>query len=199
MTPPDTYTTEATTAEQARRELLDRTAARIASAPRGLPPGPQHPEGVVRHTAEALAYSPPLSRPPGSTVLMFRPHFEHAIREGRKIHTCRPERKRLIQTGARLSLRIWTGTPYRSPQRVIGTAIATAYTPIELGDDSLTVGHPGSDRIGWSHNRAVLNGFARADGFDDWAELQLWMTATHGPARPLQMRIICWRDFEPAD
>jgi hypothetical protein len=50
-------------------------------------------------------------------VLMFQPRFAPLVEAGTKTQTIRPVRRRPIVVGDELSLRAWTGLPYRSPQQ----------------------------------------------------------------------------------
>jgi hypothetical protein len=90
--------------------------------------------------------------------LMFRPRFVEPILAGTKTQTIRPNRKRPIAPGTKLSLRRWAGKAYRSPQVVIREVECIATFPIEV--------------------RADLDVFARGDGFPSWdAMLQHFRSA----------------------
>lgn len=106
--------------------------------------------------------------------LMFQPQFEPMILSGRKPHTIRPKRKVPLRPGQLLSLRVWTGKPYRSKQREFAKAKVTKVVSFALGyfDAMKLDGQP----------LTVLsqNQFAYADGFDTADDMRLWFGVTHG-------------------
>ena len=109
-------------------------------------------------------------------VILFQPQFADKVRDGSKLQTIRPPRKREIHPGDELSLRRWTGAPYRSKQEVLREAVCVEVEPILLRDWSY-----GSDKH--------LDALARADGFADWPEMRDWFRATHGlPFRGVLIR-----------
>lgn len=65
-------------------------------------------------------------------VLMFKPQFAEAVHEGTKKQTVRPERKNPIKLNQELSLRQWTGLPYRSKQIILREAICTETAKINI-------------------------------------------------------------------
>lgn len=82
-------------------------------------------------------------------VVLFQRRFAPLVESGAKLQTIRLPRKRTIHAGDTLSLRTWTGAPYRSKQRPLRTATCTAVRPIVI--DSY-----------WNDDET-----ARADGFED--------------------------------
>jgi hypothetical protein len=84
-----------------------RTTARKAS-------GDAH-----QHQAGACCAQAPAAR----FVRMFKPRFARLVETGEKLQTIRPMPKRLPEIGDHLSLREWTGKPYRSKQRTLCEAI----------------------------------------------------------------------------
>lgn len=89
-------------------------------------------------------------------VLMFQPAFHEAVTTGAKRQTIRPPRKRPIRPGERLSLRAWTGTPYRSPQRVLREARCQGVERVVIDfcfDDDA---------------EALRDGFESAEDMRDW-------------------------------
>lgn len=65
-------------------------------------------------------------------VLMFQPQFAVNVESGSKTRTIRGKRKRPCQPGDLLSLRAWTGKPYRSKQRFLKAAICQEVHEIEI-------------------------------------------------------------------
>lgn len=116
--------------------------------------------------------------------LMFQPQFEPLIVSGRKYHTIRPKRKVPLRPGQPLSLRVWTGKPYRSPQREFHAANVQKVVPIRI-----------------ESNRVILDGkeltvpeikeLAWHDGFADAFSARDWFQNTHG--LPFEGEIIYWR------
>ncbi len=98
---------------------------------------------------------------------MFKPQFAPKVESGEKLQTVRPVPKRLPKPGDEISLREWTGKPYRSKQRVLRESVITKVEPFDL--DAMRF---------WSrHERDV---FARADGFYDFPEMLSWFIREHG-------------------
>lgn len=61
-------------------------------------------------------------------VILFQPRFEPLILAGTKTTTIRPTRRDgrpRARSGEQVSLRVWSGLPYRSPQREVGQALVT--------------------------------------------------------------------------
>lgn len=129
-------------------------------------------------------------------VFVFQNRFEADIVAGRKSHTIRGHRrdgKPRAKMGETISLRVWTGKPYRSKQREIARgvvdkieSIAVHSNGISLGDGTLRVWFMGE----WNHIE-MLNGFARRDGFGSWSEMRDWFKATHG--LPFSGSLVGWR------
>ena len=95
-------------------------------------------------------------------VLMFQPQFHQAVERGQKRQTIRPPRKRPVKVGDTLSLRTWSGAPYRSPQRELLRATCTAV-------DRITIDADFAD-----------DAEAMRDGFADAAEMRSWFARVHG-------------------
>ena len=117
-------------------------------------------------------------------TLMFQPQFEPLILSGRKPHTIRPKRKISLKVGQPLSLRVWTGLPYRSPQREFHSANVQKVCAIRI--DSVDIVIDGTilppllqDEMAWH------------DGFADAAALRDWFTRNHG--LPFEGELIYWR------
>jgi hypothetical protein len=115
-------------------------------------------------------------------VRMFKPQFAAVVKSGLKRQTVRPVPKRMPAPGDRISLRMWSDKPYRSPQIILREAVITEVVKIQI--------QPGRIRLaGFSditkHPRRssgdqTLDSFAMADGFESWAAMRDWFQAQHG-------------------
>lgn len=117
-------------------------------------------------------------------VLMLQPRFEEAVVSGRKPHTIRPHRRDgrpRARVGEPLSIRVWTGKPYRSKQHEIAQVVVTEVSECIVGTHAAMVDFVIMDS----------EPFARADGFADWNELTSWFRSTHG--LPFVGVLIRWR------
>ena len=115
-------------------------------------------------------------------VLLFQPRFADLVRSGAKTQTIRRDRKHPIKVGDQLSLRRWTGKPYRSKQEVLGAAQCVAEIPCLIYEYGAMVGT----------NLAVnAEGFALKDGFASFEEMREWFDSTHG--LPFSGTLIRWR------
>ena len=90
-----------------------------------------------------------------------------------------------------LSLRRWTGKPYRSKQEVIKNVVCTDVNPIFITKQNTIVwhgssfNHPGQV-IGDNRNIAIEDGFASCSDMLDWFE------KTHG--LPFMGNLIRWEE-----
>jgi hypothetical protein len=115
---------------------------------------------------------------------MFKPQFAPAVEAGTKLQTVRPVPKRMPEAGDTISLRMWTGLPYRSKQRVLRESVIESVAPIRITEDG-----PVLDSIQlWGAER---DAFAEDDGFPGWMEMREWFEATHG--LPFDGILICWK------
>lgn len=115
-------------------------------------------------------------------VRMFQPRFAPMVEAGTKLQTIRPWPKRCPAIGQRISLRAWTGKPYRSKQRVLAEGSVTDFKVVAIyPEDVVLDGVPVFDP----------DGFARADGFRDMADMLAWFAETHG--LPFHGVMICWK------
>ena len=111
-------------------------------------------------------------------VILFQPRFHDAVRSGTKRQTIRLPRKRPIRPGDPLSLRAWSGKPYRSKQTILGFGVCMAADQITIDlyfDDDAE---------------------AKRDGFDDAREMIDWFIDNHGmptPTQPFVGTRIVWR------
>jgi hypothetical protein len=93
---------------------------------------------------------------------MFKPQFAPLVESGAKLQTVRPIPNRMPKAGDRISLRMWTGKPYRSKQRVLREAAIVAVETFSLCDT-------GRELLvyvnGYELHPEQINAFAVADGF----------------------------------
>lgn len=115
------------------------------------------------------------------TVLTFQPQFVPRVLNRTKHRTMRATRRRRVCIGDRLSLRVWSGRPYMSPQQIL------------FDTDCV---HSG--RVALHHDRIAIDGeyvvdleaFAISDGFDTWQQLVAWFADAHG--LPFYGDVIAW-------
>ena len=122
-------------------------------------------------------------------VRMFKPQFAPLVEAGTKCQTVRPIPKRMPKTGDRISLREWTGKPYRSKQRVLRESEITAVEPISLCDT-------GREMLVYVNGHELhpeeINDYAKADGFKAGIEMFNWFESTHG--LPFDGVVIKWHN-----
>lgn len=121
---------------------------------------------------------------PRRFVRLFKWQFVALIKTGRKRQTVRPVPKRMPECGDVISLRAWTGKPYRSPQTIIGETSICYVADITIDEAAVTIN---GTKI---TNPAGIEAFARHDGFADWAELRTWFEREHG--LPFHGIVIAW-------
>lgn len=115
-------------------------------------------------------------------VIMFQPQFVPQIEAGTKRSTIRPRAR--CKPGDELSLRQWTGKPYRSKQReIMCRPRCKAVNDIRINNGTVSV------------NGMVLHGkeeseLARCDGFADFVAMRDWFEKTHG--LPFSGELIEW-------
>lgn len=121
-------------------------------------------------------------------VKLFKPRFAPLVEKHIKRNTIRPRPKRLPKVGDRISLRQWTGLPYRSKQRILLESIVTHVDDIRI-DKALLMGcFIWVSRIMLSFKEA--SDLARADGFGDLQDMATWFEREHG--LPFEGIIIYW-------
>jgi hypothetical protein len=121
-----------------------------------------------------------------SFVRMFKPQFADMVECGDKRQTVRPVPKRMPKTGDKISLRTWSGKPYRSKQRVLREAVISDVRTCQINDDALMVDGEWCDR--WT-----MEWFAEMDGFECWDALAEWFRENHGKL-PFCGIIIFWQN-----
>lgn len=117
-------------------------------------------------------------------VLMFMAKLAPKVRDGSKRHTVRPERKRPIKLGDRLSLRRWQGKAYRSKQVKLRAAVCTKVEPLRLTRKKLL--SIGGKRL----NATEAEAFAKADGLESFLEFAQFLEQAHG--LPFKGQVIHW-------
>jgi hypothetical protein len=121
-------------------------------------------------------------------VILFQPWGAELVRAGTKRQTIRKTAR--CKPGDMLSLRRWTGAPYRSKQEVIREEMCTDVTPIRIDPDRVTLyDDPLSDdprTLGIGEARDI----AIADGFTGLNEMLAWFENTHG--LPFYGYVIKW-------
>ena len=127
-------------------------------------------------TPEPLAGQYPAVR----WIRLFQPRFAALVESGLKLQTVRPVPKRMPKPGDTISLRAWTGAPYRSKQRVLREATIVGVDEVRIDRATIAVG--GTLRL--------LETFASQDGFASFAEMRDWFQATHG--LPFTGILITW-------
>lgn len=104
---------------------------------------------------------------------MFKPRFAALVENGTKLQTVRPRPRRMPKAGDILSLRCWTGSPYRSKQRVLRVATITKVSEIAINKAAILI----DGRILALRDEPA---FAQADGFATPEEMRAWFRETHG-------------------
>lgn len=132
---------------------------------------------------------PTKPKPEPMAVLMFRPQYRPKITSGIKSNTIRPERRRKLKIGQPVSLRVWSGKPYRSPQIEFGRAVIDTVRQIMIEPDAVTLYLPLEKITG-----AALENFAVKDGFSAWNEMVGFFRETH-KSLPFRGSLIVWRGF----
>lgn len=108
------------------------------------------------------------------TVLMFADRFVQRVKSGEKRHTIRGQRKQPIKPGDGLSLRHWSGKPYRSKQCVIHDVTCSEVWPIEISE----TGRVDMGDMILNHDEREM--LAVQDGFKNFAEMKQWHLNAHG-------------------
>lgn len=130
--------------------------------------------------------------PPKSFVRMFKPRFAALVEAGTKTQTVRPTPKRMPKPGDRISLRCWTGAPYRSKQRVLREGVIEKCERILIGAHGVLpvcVIPTSPDVLNYWPNAET---FAQRDGFATWPEMRAWFEETHG--LPFEGIVIFWQN-----
>lgn len=117
-------------------------------------------------------------------VLTFQPRFVPLVTAGAKTQTIRQQRKRPIRVGDWLSLRRWTGLPYRSKQEELRARTRCTYIGIvRMGTFAISVDNHALDQMD-------KDAFARRDGFAHHGDMVAWFQNEHG--LPFEGTLIRW-------
>lgn len=120
-------------------------------------------------------------------ILNFKPQFVEPIREGRKNHTIRADRKIPIKAGDKCYL--YCGLRHKGAFRILPEpATCTKALPIRI-----LLGRPGPHVIidGQDLNDDECEALAIADGFPNWSAMALfWVTEHKSPGKGFG-----WVDF----
>ena len=109
---------------------------------------------------------------------MFQDRFAALVADGTKRQTIRAVARCAV--GDTLSLRRWTGKPYRSKQETLRQAVCTAVRAVTISHfDAAIDGRPTSGQH-----------IAVCDGFCDWEDMRDWFERTHG--LPFRGALIEW-------
>lgn len=120
---------------------------------------------------------------------MFKPQFAPMVEAGTKCQTVRPTPKRMPKFGDKISLRTWTGKPYRSKQRVLRESTVWSVEPIIIERGPIW---PNVWVDGLRLNAAETVAFAEADGFDGPNEFAEWFESNH--SLPFVGIVIYWQN-----
>ena len=96
-------------------------------------------------------------------VILFQDKFAKMVQSGAKKQTIRLTAR--CKPGDELSLRKWSGKPYRSKQETLLNSVCTRVQDVRIYEGPAT---------------ATSEMLARADGFASHAEMQTWFKNTHG-------------------
>jgi len=116
-------------------------------------------------------------------VRLFMPQFAPLVESGAKPHTVRPRPKRMPKVGEKISLRCWTGRPYRSKQRILRESVVTKVERIRMTAFDIFID-------GAKLSDPQLDTFACADGFPHHDAMLDWFEEQHG--LPFEGIVIHW-------
>lgn len=121
----------------------------------------------------------------------FKQRFVTPILAGTKAQTVRKDRRRHARPGEEVQL--YTGLRTRQC-RLIGRATCVEVLPITIlfddeDDEREGIITPG---FGWPGG---IEGFARDDGFDTWADLKAFWRQEHPGVEEFRGVVVLWKDF----
>jgi hypothetical protein len=123
-------------------------------------------------------------------VIMFQDRFVDKVRSGAKTTTIRTSDWH-IKPGTVLSLRRWTGKPYRSKQEILREAVCVSVEGIHISKIGCAVETiPGYS--GGFTERGHENDIAKQDGFASFPDMVDWFEKNHG--LPFDGYLIRWED-----
>jgi hypothetical protein len=123
-------------------------------------------------------------------VILFQPQFADQVEARIKRQTIRQRAR--CKAGDELSLRKWSGLPYRSKQQTLGASVTCQSV------QAVTISTAPWDRSDHHRLQVEVDGqiipdadaFARADGFPSAALMHEWFDRTHG--LPFNGEMITW-------
>jgi len=118
------------------------------------------------------------------STIMFQPRFAPMVEQGIKLQTVRPIGKRPRKVGDVVSLRQWSGLPYRSKQIILRDKVTL--TRVQPCTIALDYPHP----ITVDGQPVDADRFARYDGFATALELLTWFRREH--SLPFSGQLIVW-------
>jgi hypothetical protein len=114
-------------------------------------------------------------------VILFQPRFAKLVENGMKRQTIRAKAR--CKAGDVLSLRQWSGKPYRSKQVILRQLLCRKVRPISIDWNEMRLD-------GFVLSGIQSDAIARADGFVDFDDMVLWFGITHGV--PFTGELISW-------
>lgn len=112
---------------------------------------------------------------------MFKNRFSEKILEDEKTSTIRPKAR--CKKGDILSLRMWSGKPYRSKHIIIKDAVCKEIHKVFIDEQKIIVNE--------TTFTEPFNGWiAECEGFEDWDSMTEFFKTTHG--LPFQGDLIYW-------
>lgn len=108
-------------------------------------------------------------------VILFQPQFEQPILAGVKNATIRKRRKDgrpRAKDGETISLRVWTGRPYASPQREFCQRVVKFTFPVQVSERGIY--RPDLECC------LARGKMAKSLGFQNWTEARGWYEKAHG-------------------
>lgn len=96
-------------------------------------------------------------------VILFKERFRDPILSGVKTSTIR--KKARCRAGDTLSLRCWTGKPYRSKQMTFATRICAGVMPVVIEEGHMVMN-------GIPVNKAMREALALTDGFERFRDME---------------------------
>lgn len=117
-------------------------------------------------------------------VILFQKQFVPKILDGSKHTTIRCKAR--CKPGDELSLRYWSGKPYRSKQVEFKRVICKSVAPIQVGIGGIVM-----DSTTMLDGSPDVESIAKADGFDTFWLMRCWYQDNHGNL-PFSGELISW-------
>lgn len=114
-------------------------------------------------------------------VILFQPRFEEPIVKGIKGSTIRGKAR--CKQGDVLSLRLWTGKPYRSKQRELFRVECQATAAVRIYHDRISLD-------GMVCTERERDAIVKREGFGSWEAMREWFDTVHG--LPYSGEMIIW-------